>query len=486
MEKQLPKFNPTSGPNRMRNTDSDVDSGSTLNASFRLAGKLVLTSCIAIGGNVAADATAEDAKNSAEAQVAATGLTGIHDSGAGLDGISSNPLMASEKLIDYRDAIARLESEQGAWGLGLAEHLAGLGQTYQTRGQHRDAIKIFDRAIHVSRINNGLYDLSQVPIIEKMVESLKARGRWEEVHERHQYLFWLHKRNFGADDPRMLPVIDRLGKWYINDYALNPERRMMDQLVDAHNLFQYAVNIISGTYGENDLRLIEPLRGLVMSNWFFANYRGEGGTTPMERSQLTRELGVDQVNFLTDPHSDNRLTQYLRNNYADGKRAIEQMVAIYSVSPDATAGAAARAKVELADWEQLFDRRRNAADLYRQAYLELKTDEGTRAQVDKLFSHPVALPELEFVESDLEQPASVRGATDNETIEAVSYVLVSYDVNRFGDAQNIQVLESSSEDDTRRAQVKRSLETTRFRPRLVDGEPVDTQGLTQKFVFTSE
>jgi tetratricopeptide (TPR) repeat protein len=485
MEKQLPKINPTSGRYRMRMTQSDADSGSTLKAPFRVAGKLVLTSCIALAGGVAlAGATA--AEEMTQSEVAATGLAGIHDNRA-INGDPPNPLRASEKLADYRDAIAQLEAEQGAWGLGLAEQLAGLGQTYQTRGQHRDAIKIFDRAIHVSRINNGLYDLSQVPIIERMVESLKARGRWEEVHERHQYLFWLHKRNFGADDPRMLPVIDRLGKWYINDYALNPERRMMDQLVDAHNLFQHAVNIISGTYGENDLRLIEPLRGLVMSNWFFANYRGEGGTTPLERSHLTRELGVDQVNFLTDQHTDNRLTQYLRNNYADGKRAIEQMVAIYSVSPDARPGAAARAKVELADWEQLFDRRRNAADLYRQAYVELKADEKTRTQAEKLFSQPVALPELEFVESDLEQPASVRGATDNEAIEPVNYVLVSFDVNRFGDAENIQVLESSPEDNADyRARVKRSLETTRFRPRLVDGEPVDTQGLTQKFVFTSE
>lgn len=477
MEKQSPKLKPTSGLYRMRHTESEVDYGSSLQASFRLAGKLVLTSWVAIAGATAAE-------NPGETQVAATGLTGISSAQSARE---SSPLRASEKLDDYRDAIARLESEQGAWGMGLAEQLAGLGHTYQARGQHRDAIEIFDRAIHVSRINNGLYDLSQVPIIEKMVESLKARGRWEEVHKRHQYLFWLHKRNFGADDPRMLPVIDSLGKWYINDYALNPGRRMMDQLVDAHNLFQHAIDIISGAYGSQDLRLIEPLRGLVMSNWFFANYRGSGGTTQLERSHLTRELGVDQVAFTNAGQADNRLTQYLRNNYADGKRAIEQMVAIYSVSPDASPGAAARAKVELADWEQLFDRRRNAGDLYRQAYRELKSDKSTQTEVDKLFGRPVALPELDFVESDLEQPASLRGATEEQAMQPVNYVLVSYDVNRFGDAENIQVLESSVADNTDYStRVKRSLETTRFRPRLVDGEPVNTQGLTQKFVFTSE
>lgn len=482
MEMQLSKPIPTSGLCRMRKLTSDADIKVRNRTSVGLVSRLLCISWVLMAGAVNAAGVSSEPE-----EVTATGSTGIHDDSSSIaDGVSSL-LRPSEKLEDYQSAIARLEAEQGAWGFGLAEQLSGLGRTYQMRGQHRDAIAIFDRAVHVSRINNGLYDLSQVPIIERMVDSLKARGRWEEVHERHQYLFWLHKRNFGANDPRMLPVIDRLGKWYINDYALNPERRMMGQLVDAHNLFQHAIDIIIGTYGTQDLRLIEPLRGLVMSNWFFANYRGNGATSSLERSHLTRELGADNVSFPNDQQQNSRLTQYLRNNYADGKRAIQQMVDIYSLSPDAPSGAAARVKVELADWEQLFDRRRSAADLYRQAYRELAADDATRATADKLFGRPVALPELEFVESDLEQAASLRAANDEESIEPINYVLVSFDVNRFGDAENIQVLESRPEDNAEyRSQIKRSLETTRFRPRLMDGEPVNTQGLTQKFVFTSD
>src|SRR5690606_19475068 len=380
-----------------------------------------------------------------------------------LDG-QTNPLHFSERMEDYQAAIARLETEFGAWGNGLSEQLSGLGQSYQRRGLHRQAIEIFDRAVHISRVNNGLYDLSQVPIIESMLESLKARGRWEEVHERHQYLFWLHERNFGANDPRMLPIIDRLGKWYINDYALNPQRRIMDQLVDAHNLFQQAINIISGSFGESDLRLIEPLRGLVMSNWYFANYQGEGLASPLERERLTRELGVDQVAFLQEPAS-NQLSQYLRNNYGGGKQAIEKMVAIYSESPDAPPGAAARAKVELADWEQLFKRRNTAAALYREAWMELAANQSTSSQVDKLFARPVALPDLGFVEAEV----SSTPVADSGAAEPMNYVLVSFDVNRFGDVQNIEILEAVPENSAdQQARIRETLQSTRFRPRLVN------------------
>lgn len=396
------------------------------------------------------------------------------------DSLQSAIAERSTRLEDYQAAIARLETEKGAWGYGLAEQLSGLGESYQVRGHHRDAIEIFDRAIHISRINNGLYDLTQVPIIESMLESLKARGRWEEVHERHQYLYWLHKRNFGAEDPRMLPVIDRLGKWYINDYALNPGRRVMDQLVDAHNLFEHAVNIVTGTYGQLDLRLIEPLRGLVMSNWFFANYRGESQLSTIHRDQLSRDVHAKQMTFPEDRES-NQLMRYVRNNYADGKRAIQQMVDIYGNSPDAPPGASAQAKIELGDWEQLWGRNQTAAQLYREAHRELTAEETTQAQVDQLFGQPVALPDMELVESDIEQ------ADQGEGTEPIHYVLVSFDVNRFGKAERIEVLESQPEDNRDyQTRVRRTLESTSFRPRLVDGEPVTTQGLTQRYVFNDD
>lgn len=388
----------------------------------------------------------------------------------------------STRLEDYQAAIARLESEQGAWGNGLAEQLSGLGETYQVRGLHRDAIEIFDRAIHISRINNGLYDLTQVPIIESLLESLKARGHWEEVHDRHQYLYWLHKRNYGAEDPRMLPVIEKLGKWYINDYALNPDRRVMDQLVDAHDLFEHAVNIVTGTYGQLDLRLIEPLRGLVMSNWFFANYRGENQLAAIHREELSREVHPTQLGFAQD-RQPNQLMRYMRNNYADGKQAIQQMVDIYGSSPDAPPGAAAQAKVELGDWEQLWERHQTAATLYREAYRELSADEATRSQAKQVFGQPVALPDMDLVEADVEQSSG----GSNESAEPAHYVLVSFDVNRFGQAERIDVLEARPEGNNGyQSRVRRTLESTKFRPRLVDGKPVATKGLTQKYVFNDD
>ena len=387
------------------------------------------------------------------------------------------------QVNDYLLSIDTLESETGAWGEGLSEQLTGLGKAYQLRGQHREAIEIFERAIHVNRINTGLYDLSQVDLIENMLDSLIVTGQWDEVHERQQYLYWLHRRNYGDSDPRMLPVIDRLGSWYINDYALNPGNRMVSHLVDAHNLFDHATKIIENEYGSSDLRLIVPLRGLVLSNWFLWTYSTRNpGATVSNRSLYSETSFSSSLN-------DNpaRLAPYLRNNFANGKAALDRMVEIYNENPASPPGAAATAKIELGDWHMLSRRWRSATELYEEAYQSLAADEQTRPQAEKMFERPVALPDLLLMESDVEQYSQRDAQTENETNALPRYVLVSYDVSRFGEARNIDIVESFPEDDVGiRARVKRSLGNTRFRPRIVDGEPVDSQGLIHKYVFSQQ
>lgn len=415
---------------------------------------------------------------SAQAQLVGNQLSGV--SGSELNTSLTNPvdgaaIDSQRQILDLELAVEQLEVEEGAWGAGLSEQLSDLGRAYQLRGEHEQAIEVFERAIHVNRINRGLYDLNQVDIIEDMLDSLIVTRQWKDVHERQQYLFWLHSRNFGNDDPRMLPVIDRLGSWYINDYALNPENRVVHHLVDAYNLFDQATSIVETQYGENDLRLIMPLRGLVLSNWFLWTFASQNPGSVVSNERFSSEFSTAN-SFSGNP---NRLAPYVRNNYANGKKALDRMVQIYEQNPEAPPGAAASAKIELADWHMLSRRWRSATELYQEAYNSLVNDEETRDQAFKLFERPVALPDLVLMESDVEQ-YNERTSTQIQQ----SYVLVSYDVTRFGEARNINILESFPEDNVgMRARVKRSLSNTRFRPKVVDGELVDSDGLIQKYLF---
>ncbi|TQV84628.1 tetratricopeptide repeat protein [Exilibacterium tricleocarpae] len=368
---------------------------------------------------------------------------------------------------DYQLEIDRVETEQGAYGSQLSEHLVGLGITYQTEGEHDDAIEAFKRAMHVNRVNEGLYSLSQVPILERLIESHVARGQWSEANDRHQYLYWLHRRNFGTEDPRMLPVIDKLSAWHLNAYALDMGAGLFNHLISAHKLFNLAVDIIDTNYGKNDLRLIDALRGITVSNYYLATYKGE--TEPSFQLRAGSEP--------TSAEQKARLDQYITNSYNSGKRAISRMVNVYANNPDSPPWAEAKAKVELGDWYLLFNKWQSALAIYQESHDALRDGNIDQTQIDLLFGQPVALPDLPLVDSSVVE----------EDEENQPYVLVSFDVTPYGRARNVAIIESMPEDNVRiRSRVRKALKLAKFRPRFENGSPTLTTGMTHRYLFADD
>ncbi len=378
--------------------------------------------------------------------------------------------LQTHSVEDYQREVERIETEYGAYGGQLSEYLVGLAVAFQEQGEHGEAIDAFKRAMHINRINEGLYSLNQVPIIEKMIESYVAQGDWEDANDKHHYLYWLHRRNFGAEDPRMLPVIDKLSNWHLNAYALDMGSGLFYHLINAHRLFNLAVNIIANTYGENDLRLIDALRGLTVSNYYLATYKGV--TQPNFQLRTAGGMGANTAS----EEQKARLEQYINNSYNSGKRAISRMVNIYANNPDSQPWAEAKAKVELGDWYLLFNKWQSALAIYQESHDFMLNHNVSKEQINELFGHPVALPDLPLVDS----------AVVKEDKEQ-SYVLVSFDVTAYGRARNIDILESNPEDNVRiRSRVRKALKIAKFRPRFEKGAPALTTNITHRYLFADD
>ncbi|WP_439133985.1 hypothetical protein [Pseudomaricurvus sp.] len=377
-------------------------------------------------------------------------------------------LYSEDQETSYLDAIAEIENTYGPYDRNLSQHLMGLGVNYQNRGRHVEAVDIFRRAMHVSRISDGLYSLSQIPMLEHLIESGVASGDWESANESHQYLYWLYKRNFGENDPRMLPAITKLSNWHLNAYALDGGSGLFEHLINAHNLYNMAISIISRAYGEYDLRLVGALKGLTVSNYYLATYQ----TSAAQRDAF--QTGFSTSRSQIDEKA--RLDQYILNSYSSGKAAISRIRDVYASNPQIPEDAEVVAQIQLADWNLLFNRWHTAMDLYQSAYDALVASPDGKALADEYFSRPVALPDMPLLKSNLDTTEE----TGNE------YVLVSFDVTRNGHARNVEILESYPEDNTRnRSQVRKALKQTKFRPRFADGTPTDTQHLTHRYVFSN-
>ena len=372
-------------------------------------------------------------------------------------------LRPSVAIDEYRQRIEDLEAEHGAYGAGIDEQLLALGHALQRRGAHEEAVSLFRRAMLINRVNEGLYSLNQVPMIERMIESQISMNEWEDANDNHEYLFWLHAKNYGEKDPRMLPIIDQLSSWHLQAYIDEKGATLFEHLINATNLYALAVDIISQNFGANDLRLVEALRGLKATNYYLATYSGE----PQEAVVINTGFGGGSV-----PNERRaQLDHYRMNSFSSGKTAITKIMDVYQKNPTSPPAASAKAKVELGDWYMLFNKWHSARETYGEAYRALWDNGATNQEIDEIFGHPAALPNLPLLDEDREALAD-------------SYVTVSYDVTAFGKARNIKILSAQPEDKVSiRSRVRNVLKRAKFRPRFEDGEPVETTGIVQRFVF---
>ncbi|UTA46644.1 tetratricopeptide repeat protein [Simiduia sp. 21SJ11W-1] len=364
----------------------------------------------------------------------------------------------------YLNAIEDIEAEYGAYDVQLSQHLSGLGRQLQSVGEHDEAIDLFKRAMHIQRINYGLYDMGQAPILEDLIESQIAIGEWEDANDRYQYLYWLHRRNYGTDDPRMLPIINKLSNWHLNAYALNVSNGVFYHLINAHNLYKVAVDIVSNAYGQNDLRMIEPLRGLTASSYFLATYKVSN------QNRMSMSNGSKPAS--EEDHA--KLEQYIINSYNSGRAAINRMVDIYSNNPDAPPASEVNAQVALGDWHLLFGKWHSAMEVYQDSYQKLLDQNADPALIAGLFGKPKPLPDLPLIDIKL-----------NSDINTEHYVLAKFNVNAYGRASKIEIVDAHPADDDRnKSRVRRTLKQTKFRPRIENGEAVATKDVTHRYLFS--
>ena len=111
-------------------------------------------------------------------------------------GADQQPAPVSAQERDYRDAIARVESSQGAYAAQLPEQLLSLGLTLQSQGRHAEAIDLFKRGAHLARINDGLYSSQQVPMLQGQIASYVAGGDYVQADERQHYMYRVQIRSW--------------------------------------------------------------------------------------------------------------------------------------------------------------------------------------------------------------------------------------------------------------------------------------------------
>lgn len=407
-----------------------------------------------------------DARRFAEALPAAQQVLDITEQKYGKDAPETiTPLMnlgtTKQRLSDYNGAalqyqraLKQIESRQGGFSREILPPLLGLGVSYAAAGDYDAAARSLRRAVDVSRKLDGLFNPQQLELVEPLVASYVALGQYEEAVREQQYALRLAESTYGRTDPRLLPALEHSAQWL----------ETTGQYTSARQAYARALDIARRA-GQNDLRMVAPLRGI--ARMYRMEYlHGSGPVGDPEASPSPQ--GGNPVYSGPSPGSSPVSTVL---NDA-GEDALRVALEVLDVHPEEAVALRGETLVDLGDWYMIAGRTRDAMREYKEAWAALSVPGGAGT---KILDAPAQL---------IYRPPS--SGKRNPTVDPEEYtehfVEAEFTVTPEGRAKDPKVVAEDVSDATGKS-VLTSLRRSRYRPRFVDGGPVTTSGVRHRQVI---
>ena len=427
---------------------------------------------------------------------------------------SQDPATLQMELQRSRALLYDLETQGDHLNPALAEPLAQMADRHMQLGQYPEAHAAIDRAVQVTRINEGLYTASQVPLLKMKMENLFRWGNWAPARDQLEHVYWLFRTRMEVNNGLVDDFMD-LSDLHLRAVAGDSAEYQTWHLRRAEGANRWAILVGEAIWGETDQRLPSMYYNLAKQYHIQAAAIQGGGRVAYELRQVT-----PGANVMRDRLDARRFY------YFSGLRALKRIRQIYANSESPDLEGQAMANLYLADWQVLFGRNEEALESYQLAYAQL-----TEAQVDgdnlaSFFSKPTLVPEPDFY-PQLGQALAARSArhepqlalslapaseTETETLFFMewspafpfvrppfqldaklppesNFALFSFnlagisDISRwlndrrkqaFASVQQARLVQPRLNSPDQEELLLQRLQSLRFRPRLVEGVPSDS------------
>jgi hypothetical protein len=356
----------------------------------------------------------------------------------------------SQEEQAYTRAIEAIESSGGAYAPELSEPLLSLALTLQSQGRHTQAIALFRRGIHLTRVNEGLYCAQQVPLLQGEIASHLAIQDYAMADERQDYLYRVQMRSSAAGDA-LTDALMQQAQWQYAAYQLGLGAHGYLRLLNMTEFYRQALrNATAGEEeGETSVKLLAPLQGMLETQYLIAGYVWQ---------ESDRPFGED------DRPSDALLqfNAYRAQSYRQGNNIIEAIARIQRN--------VAQTQVMLGDWRLWNGRTKSAWQAYQKAEAELAGEDDAQVQLQKVFGQPIALPDVAGL-------TPLPPAVDPKEAE----IVLEFTVDAKGKVQDLERIDDNDDHNKQAKQLMNRLRKTTFRPRFADGQPQETEKMVKAF-----
>ncbi len=352
-----------------------------------------------------------------------------------------------EIIAELRERILLEESQQDAFSSSIGEMSFDLGNQLLRLNLYDEALEAFRRAEHLLRINNGLYALEQVPALEGMIQTNMRQRDWEAVDKDMERLVWLYRRNNTSESPEYLKVLEDFAKYHLAAYFWRVDQLGILHLVEAEETLTHIADVSLEKGFPYDPELYEALS---ITNFQLSQFA----------SSSDRYLDVPEL------ESRAGIGIYMANSYRRGLDYLRRGREVAFQSDNYVHRI--HADLILADWYQLFLKRFEAQEFLRRAWSSAK-EVGMEDSPE--FVQPHVLPRLGY----MGLLPDLRGG------QSAAPIYVRLDVDQWGLPRNVELAvpneaEGPSELVIAGNRALRDARQSRFRPAIVDGEPVEYTG----------
>jgi|TARA_Y100000310_G_scaffold342856_1_gene447908 tetratricopeptide (TPR) repeat protein len=316
---------------------------------------------------------------------------------------------------NFNLSIAIIESHKGVFAPELILPLHGLGMTFTQAGEYSDATLALRRAQHISHRIFGVYTLHQIEMVDQLANVDLLKGNVLAADQAKKFGLKINEVEYGPEDPRVVPAIEKLAAYFVSQGNNR----------DAVLLYRRAVEIIETNFSENDLRLSDPLLSL-------------------------GKIGMQQVDFRSR-----------------GENALERRQAIISESAATDVVDRVQALVDLGD-AYIISNNRKAAAVYRNAWDLIKDKTDFADLREEIFGTPFRL----FPDPKIHKIHRFPSASTEEL-----YIDVDFTVRSDGHVSDIEIVDANVPHESQRW-LRSAMYHYRYRPRMVDGEPVVSEKLS--------
>ena len=340
---------------------------------------------------------------------------------------------------NYEAAIGIIEQVDDRLSLDLINPLRGLGSAQLASGRPDQALDTFNRARHVSHVNEGPHNLGQVRILESLAEIFIYMGEYEDAYDLQDRVYALYARNYDTKSEEIIPALYKRAAWQHRVRLYGRERET----------YRRIIRIIEKNQDKKSLALIRPLIGLGNAYLY---------------------VGVVDPEF----HRDSTITT--------GETYLKRAKRIAEENPDATWEVKESTFLSLADFYIFSAKSSKAIRAYQDTWDLLSEDESRLLNRYNQLEASVLLqdiypPKYHGIDEDSDQ------SNDDEHFEQ-GKVVAKFKINTHGRAKNFEIIEvhPAGLEEMEQAVLK-EMRRLVYRPRLENREAVETENMTYTHEF---